>query len=138
MADREHFRTLLNRIYTERLADNANGMLDCFSADATAEIAGSPRYCPAASRVAGHANVKAFMQQLIDNWEFMKRAELSTLFDGDKAAVHSRVTIRFRPTGEVIETELYDLWTLQGDKISGFIEFADTAMVNAAIAGKAA
>lgn len=134
MNDIAAHRALLDKLYAARVADDLDGVMSCFAADATAQIAGSPDFCPAAARVSGHGDVTALMKKLIDGWEFIERRELSTVIAHDKAAVHSLVRLRYRDTGQMIETELYDLWTMRGDKVAAFVEFADTAMVNHAMA----
>jgi ketosteroid isomerase-like protein len=39
--------------------------------------------------------------------------------------------MKFKPTGEVFDTEMLDLWKLRGDKIVSVIEFVDTALAQA-------
>jgi ketosteroid isomerase-like protein len=38
--------------------------------------------------------------------------------------------MKFKPTGEVFDTEMLDLWKLQGDKVVSVIEFVDTALAH--------
>ncbi len=46
---------------------------------------------------------------------------------GSKAAVHSRMTVRAKATGNVMETELFDLVEIRDGKIASFTQFFDTA-----------
>jgi ketosteroid isomerase-like protein len=36
--------------------------------------------------------------------------------------------LKFKPTGEVFDTEMLDLWKFEGNKIISVIEFVDTAL----------
>jgi ketosteroid isomerase-like protein len=43
--------------------------------------------------------------------------------------VHWRMRMRHNPTGEIFETELCDLWTVDGDRVASLVQFCDTALV---------
>jgi ketosteroid isomerase-like protein len=40
-----------------------------------------------------------------------------------------RVKIKHNPTGEMHDTELFDLWTIEDGRATSFVQFADTALV---------
>jgi ketosteroid isomerase-like protein len=54
---------------------------------------------------------------------------LASVIEGDKGAVRWRVRLRHAPTGENHETELFDLWTIEGDRVKSVVQFCDTALV---------
>jgi ketosteroid isomerase-like protein len=134
MMDRTVFEALLDKLYEDRVADNVEGVMSCFHPDAAMRMAGSPFACPAAAAAKGAANVRLLIEGLVRAWEFLLFERRATVIDGDRAAVHSRLRVRFRPTGEEVETELYDLWTIRDGKIANLLEFADTALINAVVA----
>ncbi|WP_244941428.1 nuclear transport factor 2 family protein [Bradyrhizobium yuanmingense] len=70
---------------------------------------------------------------MIEDFGFEGREILAELVDGDRVAIHSRVDVRYRPTGQVSSTEILDLFRIQDGKIVELIEFADTAQVKAMI-----
>ena len=52
------------------------------------------------------------------------------IFDGDRAAVHSRINVRHTAGPEVYTTDILDLFTFRDGKIVELVEFADTALIN--------
>jgi ketosteroid isomerase-like protein len=69
------------------------------------------------------------MDKFISTFEFVERHILSELVEGDRAVVHSRITVRFRPKNSGHKTEVLDLFRFQNEKIIELIEFADTALI---------
>jgi ketosteroid isomerase-like protein len=51
------------------------------------------------------------------------------VIDGERAAVHSRVKIKYVPRGMTFTTDLLDLFHFNDGKIVELVEFADTALV---------
>jgi ketosteroid isomerase-like protein len=51
------------------------------------------------------------------------------MIDGERAAVHSRVKIRYVPRNMTVTTDLLDTFHFRDGKIVEFVEFADTALV---------
>ena len=81
----------------------------------------------------GHATLREAFRQFTEGFGFEDREILAELVDGDRVAVHSRVTVRYNPTGKAVSTEILDLFRFQDGKIVELIEFADTAQVKAMI-----
>jgi ketosteroid isomerase-like protein len=71
-------------------------------------------------RIRGIALIRAF--------DFLEQQMLASVLEGNKTAVHWRVTLRHNPTGEVHERELCDLWTIEGDRVASLVQFCDTAL----------
>jgi ketosteroid isomerase-like protein len=78
----------------------------------------------------GHGELRVALAKLIANFEFVQRDLVSILIDRDRAAVHSRVKLRFVPKDRTVATELVDLWKFDNGKIVELVEFVDTAFVN--------
>jgi ketosteroid isomerase-like protein len=50
--------------------------------------------------------------------------------------MHWRAKVKYNPTGEVHDTELFDLWTIVDGRATSFVQFADTALVAKLMAQK--
>jgi len=97
MTDRETMRKLVEQAYAQRASGNLEGVMDAFHPDAIFELVGDNKVLPLTGAVRSHANVRQAMAGFIDNFEFIKRDIIAFIADGDRAAVHSRLTVRFRP-----------------------------------------
>src|ERR1700730_15013592 len=97
---------------------------------------GRPAASPAAVRVRGAADLRATFGALIAAFDMLELTLLASVIEGNNAAMHWRVKVRHNPTGEVHDTELFDLWTVEGGRASSFVQFADTALVAKLMAQK--
>lgn len=135
MTDREMMRKLVEQAYTERASGNIDGVMAAFHADAVFELAGNKKILALAGAVRSHPNVREAMAGFIGAFEFIKRDIIAFIADGDRAAVHSRLTVRFVPKDMTFTTELTDLFKFQDGKIAELVEFADTALLKEITAG---
>jgi ketosteroid isomerase-like protein len=60
---------------------------------------------------------------------FIGRDILCMVIDGERAAVHSHVKIKYVPRDRTITTDLLDLFHFKNGKIIELVEFADTALI---------
>lgn len=134
MTDRASIEALLDKLYAARIADDVDAMMACIDDKATMRQPADPCWGSHFAACEGATDIRSAMKMLVEAWDFVELERLTTLIDGDKAAVHSRLKARFKPTGKVVDTELYDLWTIKGGKVTAMVEFTDTAMINAMIA----
>ena len=72
--------------------------------------------------------MRAALTALVADYAFLETTLLSSVVEGDKASMHWHVKVRHNPTGEVHETEMYDLWTIDGDQAKSVVQFCDTAL----------
>jgi len=135
MADREAMRKLVEQTYADRGSGHIDGLMSAFHADAVFELVGDTKVLALAGAVRSHPNVREAMTAFIGTFEFIKRDIISFIADGDRAAVHSRLTIRFVPKDMTFTTELTDLFKFQDGKIIELVEFADTALIKEITAG---
>jgi ketosteroid isomerase-like protein len=135
MADRETMRKLVEQAYADRGSGNIEGLMSAFHADAVFELAGDKKVLALAGAVRSHPNVREAMTGFIGAFEFIKRDIISFIAEGDRAAVHSRLTIRFAPKDMTFTTELTDLFKFQDGKVIELVEFADTALMKEITAG---
>ena len=65
----------------------------------------------------------------IATFEFGERTILSELVDGNRAAIHSRLVVRFKSKDRVWTADILDLFEFEGGKIKELTELTDTAMI---------
>jgi ketosteroid isomerase-like protein len=135
MANREAMSRLIEEAYAARGSGNVKGLMATFHADAVFELAGDSKALKLAGAVRGHTNIQQAMTGFIGAFEFLKRDIISMIADGDRAAVHCRLTIRFVPKDKTFTTELVDLFKFKDGKIVELVEFADTALVKEIMSG---
>src|SRR5215212_6186917 len=98
MTDRETIRRLIEEAYAARNSGDIKGLMAGYHADAMFELAGEKRTLEIAGAVKGHASVQEAMTGFIASFQFIKRDIISMIIDGDRAAVHSRLEVRWVPT----------------------------------------
>ena len=129
MTDREAMRKLVEQAYAERASGNLEGVMAAFHPDAVFELVGDNKILPLAGEVRGHPNVREAMVGFIDAFKFLKRDIIAFIAEGDRAAVHSRLEIRFAKTNVTFKTDVTDLFKFRDGKIIELVEFADTALI---------
>lgn len=129
MSDRETVRKLIEQAYAARDKGDIEGVMAAFHNDATFSLAGERKTLELAGTVEGHSSVRQAMGGFIAAFEFIKREVLNMIIEGDRAAVHSRVSIRVVAKGMTVTTELVDLFKIKDGKVLMLTEFADTALI---------
>lgn len=129
MMDRETIEALIDRCYAARREGDVETLVSAFHPDAEFELAGSKAALHVAGAVQGHQNIRTTMAEFISVFDFVNREILSIAIDGEQAAVHSRVKIRFIPGDKIFTTDILDLFFFKNGKIVKLVEFADTALI---------
>ncbi|MBR0794213.1 nuclear transport factor 2 family protein [Bradyrhizobium jicamae] len=127
--DREAIQRLVNQAYAARSRGQVEELMEAFGSDATFELFGDKRTLPITCTISGHQNIKQALKQFSTDFEFLEREITSFLVDGDRAAVHSRLKIRFVPKDRTFTTELVDLFRFENGKVAELVEFTDTAQL---------
>jgi ketosteroid isomerase-like protein len=130
MLDREQIKGLIDQAYRARDAQDIDGTMAVFHPEAQFQLAGSDEHSKAAIAVRGHHEFREALVGLVAAFQFVERTRLRILIDGDHAAVHSRVRLRFIPKNLTVTTDILDLFRVADGKIIELIEFVDTALVN--------
>jgi ketosteroid isomerase-like protein len=65
---------------------------------------------------------------LITVFEWVDQTILTMVVEGSHAAVHWRGTIHSSATGETVDTELMDIFSIENGRIASLVEFCDTAL----------
>jgi ketosteroid isomerase-like protein len=130
MKNREELLDQIRRAYTARDKGELETLMAEFHPEAVFTLAGNRQSLAVAGSALGHTRVKEGMAKFIATFEFVKRDILSELVDGERAAVHSHITVRM--VGSINsqhKTDLLDLFRFKDGKIIELIEFADTALI---------
>jgi ketosteroid isomerase-like protein len=129
MTDRKTIEAVIDGCYAARQKGDIETLMAAFDPDAVFELAGSKQLVPAAEAARGHQNIRETMTGLIAVFDFIDRDIISMVIDGERAAVHSRVKIRFVPRDRTFTTDLLDSFHFRDGKIVELLEFADTALI---------
>jgi ketosteroid isomerase-like protein len=132
MSDRDAVERLILDAYAARDAGDAERCLQCVGPHASFRLVGGIGELPDRP-TAGAQELRDAIEGLIKNFDFVSREILSFVVEGNRAAVHSRVKLRFNPNKREFETDLLDLWHVENGKITSLVEFADTATVGKVI-----
>ncbi|NEV01977.1 nuclear transport factor 2 family protein [Bradyrhizobium uaiense] len=129
MADREAMQRLVTQAYAARGKGEIDSLMETFGSDSRFELVGDKKALHLTGVVEGHANVRQALAQYIAAFEFMDRKITSFLVDGDRAAVHSTITVRFIPKNITFTADVLDLFRFENGKIAELVEFTDTALL---------
>jgi ketosteroid isomerase-like protein len=125
--DRNSMRALVEKAYAARDGGNVMGVVTAFHDDGVFHLAGDSKAFVLAGAIEGRPSLEQAMTQFTNNFTFSGRKILSFVAEGDRAAVHSRLTVTHK--NGTFETDILDLFTFKDGKVSELIEFADTAMI---------
>jgi ketosteroid isomerase-like protein len=114
--------------YAARKRGDVDSIVKMFTDDAHFQLAGAYVTSPVAVETMSSGDLKAALTALVATFEWLEQDIQSILVEGDKAAVHWRGKIRSTVTGEIVDTDLVDLFELKDGRISSFVEFCDTAL----------
>lgn len=133
MGQREEMLELIRSAYAARADGDVEGLVTAFHPEGLFTLMGDKSALALTGSMQGHPTLREAFGQFIADFGFEGREILTELVDGNRAAVHSRVVVRYHPTGKTFSTEIRDLFRFQDDKIAELIEFADTAQIKAMI-----
>jgi ketosteroid isomerase-like protein len=129
MADREAMLNTIYRAYDARGKGDIEGCMAAFHPNADFELKGEKDALAVAGAARGHLNVRAAMTGFIETFEFIKRDIVAAIVEGDRAAIHSRLEMRFIPKDVIFTSDVLDTFRFEDGKIIELVEFADTALV---------
>jgi ketosteroid isomerase-like protein len=135
MGHREAVLELIRQAYAARGRGDLEGLVAAFHPEAVFTLVGDKRSLQVAGSAQGHHGLRETLGGFIATFKFVERQILSELVEADRAAVHSRLVVRYDPTGKTLTTECLDLLKFQDGKIIELIEFADTALIRDMMSG---
>lgn len=119
---------LVRDIYAARKRGDYDAMAEMCAAGASLRLAGAPEHFPLAGTTRGRAALRERFAALAQ-FAFANQKMISISVDGDRATVHWRASVTYKPTGKSAVTEFCDLWTVKNGKMTSLIQFIDTALV---------
>jgi ketosteroid isomerase-like protein len=129
MTDRKTIEAVIERCYAARQKGDIETVMAAFHTDGVFELAGSKEMVAVVGAARGNQEIRTTMTGLIAAFDFIERDIICMMIDGERAAVHSRVKIRYVPGDRTFTTDLLDTFHFKDGKIVEFVEFADTALV---------
>ena len=123
MTQRSEIEALLSSLYQARGNGDLAGVLACFTQDAKFEIAGTSNMRPISVLAVGMGEFRPWLALMIKTFKLADRETLSTLVDGERAAVHWRARIISKVTGAAVLTEFVDLIRIEQGQIASYTEF---------------
>ncbi len=135
MGNREAMLELIGRAYAARGRSDLDELLRAFHPEAAFTLVGDKRTLEVTGTVQGHRRLRETFAGFIAVFDFVQRDVLSEVVEGDRAAVHSRLVVRYRPTGATTTTDVIDLFTFREGKIIELIEAADNALIKDVLSG---
>ena len=135
MGNREVIRDVVRRAYEARGRGDLEGLMTAFHPDAVFTLVGDKRALEVTGSVHGHHAVRDALRGFIATFDFVERQILSETVEGNRAAVHSRLVVRYGPTKETWTADVLDLLTFKDGKIIELVEFTDTAQIRDVMSG---
>ena len=129
MTDREAIHRVITEAYAARNRGDIDELMKAFGPGASFELVGDKEALSLTGAVEGYTNVRQALADFITAFQFVDRKITSFLIDGDRAAVHSTITVRFIPKDVTVTTEVLDLFRIEDGKIAELVEFGDTALL---------
>lgn len=123
MTNRLVIQQLLQHLYAARVEGRLDSLCSLFAADARFRIAGASDGKPIAIVATGAGEIRPWLQVLLKTFRLSNHEILSTIIDGERAAVNWRVDIHSKVTGAVVATELVDLIEVREAQITSYREF---------------
>jgi ketosteroid isomerase-like protein len=106
MGNRETMLELVRRAYAARGKGDLDDLMTAFHPEAVFTLVGDNRSLKVAGSVQGHRNLRESLGAFIATFKFEERKILSELVEEDRAAVHSRLVLRYNPSGTVRTTDV--------------------------------
>jgi ketosteroid isomerase-like protein len=119
---RAEFERLLSRLYAARAAGELDPLCALFAPDALFKISGSSDGKPIALTARGSQEIRTWLTVLVKTFRISRHEIVSTVIDGERAAVHWRASIHSRITGASVATELVDLVEMRDGHIGSYVE----------------
>ena len=127
MAGRKAIEKLVRDVYAARKRGDYDAMAEMCAPGATLRLAGATEHSPVPGTTRGRAALRERFAALAQ-FAFANQKMLSIIVDGERAAVHWRANVTYRPTGKSAMTEFCDLWTVRNGRMTSMVQFIDTAL----------
>ena len=130
MTDANTIREAIRSTYRARVQGDLEGTVALFADDAVFDFNGEGVGLPnMGTAVRGKPAIRLLMTEFIDAFRMSDWEEVSLVVEGDKAALHWRVTVTFTQNGRSEKFDVFDLLTFRDGKIVYFRQSTDTAKI---------
>jgi ketosteroid isomerase-like protein len=130
---RDEVEQVIRGAYAARRAEDVEAALGYFAEDASYRISVSKRLGEYGRTIRGHAELRAAFCQLFATWDWRAFTTEEVIVDETvrpaRAAVYSSGRMRHAPSGREFDFETLDLLSVEGGRITSFVEFFDTDML---------
>ena len=99
MGNREAMLELIGRAYAARGRGDLDELMTAFHPKAAFTLAGDKRTLEVTGTVQGHRSLRETLAGFIATFDFVQREILSEVIEEDRAAVHSRLVVRYKLDG---------------------------------------
>jgi ketosteroid isomerase-like protein len=123
MTERAEVERLLRELHAARVAGELERLCGLFDPAARFRIAGTSDGKAVAIDASGASAIRPWLSMLLKTFRLSGYELLSSVIDGERAALHWRVDIHSRITGSRVSTELVDLVESRNQLITSYIEF---------------
>ncbi len=122
MTEGSEVQRLAHELHGARLDADLERLCALFWPDARLRIVGTSEGKPIAIAADGVQQIRTWLGMLIKTFRLSSYERLSSVIEGERAAVHWRVHIRSKITGRLVPTELVDLIEARGGRIAAHTE----------------
>lgn len=122
MTERATIERVLSDLYAARCGGDLSRLCAIFDGNARFRIGGTSGGKPISMTAQGLVEIRPWLALLIKSFRVMDRSVLTSLVDGNRAAVHWQANILSRITGAVVSTELIDLVEVRQGLIMSYVE----------------
>jgi uncharacterized protein len=133
MNEQENTR-LVQRAYQSIQAGDFQVLLDSFAEDVQWQLP-EMENVPFAGTWRGREGIRQFFSKVFELQDVVEFKPQEYIAQGDKVAVLGRFLMRIKATGRDFGSDWAHVWTIQGDKVTRFYEYVDTAVVSGAHIG---
>ena len=123
MSDRHEVETRIRELHSARVRGDLAAMCRVFADDAVFNIVGSSNGQRVEIAATGMREFKPWLAMMVKMFRLTEYALLSQVIDAPQAAIHWRVQIHSKITGQVVPTELIDLVEIRASRIVRYTEF---------------
>jgi ketosteroid isomerase-like protein len=123
VTDRSQVQRLVRELHAARVAGELERLCALFTPDAHLRIVGTSDGKAITIVADGAAQIRTWLAMMVKTFRLTHYELLSTLIDGEHAAVRWRAQIGSRITGVVVPTELVDLIDTRDGRIAAHTEF---------------
>lgn len=130
MNEQENTR-LVQQAYQSIQAADIQALLNSFAEDVQWQLP-EMEHVPFAGTWHGHEGVRQFFGKVFEVQDIVDFEPQEYIAQDDKVIVLGPFLMRIKATGKNFGSDWAHIWTVQGDKVTRFYEYVDTAVVNRA------